>query len=247
MAPRFTEGDVIKDPMKDTYVSVEDEARNIPYANVPSSVTREINGKVGTKTGNYPTTVTYIDEEGNTQTTGGFYDTADGPFSFLNRLSELQKQNLLQTLYAKGLYEGRTPSFTNSANDQFAIRNLFTKANDEGKDWQSVFLDIQELPDVPNLSGGRKVTVTNPADIKYVLKQTAQKLLGRNVDEATMERFVQAVQAEERRSAYGSTQAADIGVQAEEQIKEEFAVEERASRMADFAGVMDQMIKGLAV
>jgi hypothetical protein len=225
-----------------------DDYRNVRSSEMPVQVTTEKDSKVGTKTGKYPTTRPYTDAEGNVRQQPAFYNVDDDAFYFLKSLGDVERGIILSNLYRKGAYEGRTPGNGLSSADIFAFGKVLKEANYEGAPWQNVYASILGRPDFVQVSGGgARVRLTNPDDIKYVLNQTAQKLLGRSVDDVTAQRFVDAVQAEERRSAYGGSQAADMGVQAEEQIKQQFAAEERASRMADFAGVMDQMIKGLAV
>lgn len=225
-----------------------DDYRNVGSSEMPVQVTTERNNKVGTKSGKYPTTRPFEDASGNISDQGAFYNVDDDAFFFLKSLGEVERGIILGNLYRKGAYEGRTPGNGTSSADIFAFGKLLKEANFEGTPWQTVYASVLGRPDfVQPSGGGTRVRLTNPDDIKYVLAQTAQKLLGRNVDDVTAQRFIDAVHAEERRSAYGGSQAADMGVQAAEQIKEQFAAEERSSRMADFAGVMDQMIKGLAV
>jgi hypothetical protein len=226
---------------------LQDYYRNVPFSGLPETVTDEVAGRVGTKTGKYPTTRTFRDSNGAVRTSPAFYNLDDA-FTILRSLGEVERGIILGTLARKGTYEGRTPGAGTSTNDVFAFSNLLLEANDEGTDWRNVYASVLGRPDfTPSSGGGTRIRLTNPDDIRYVLNQTAQKLLGRSVDDATTQKFIDAVQAEERRAAYGGSQAADMGVQAAEQIKEQFAAEERSSRMADFAGVMDQMIKGLAV
>jgi hypothetical protein len=225
-----------------------DDYRNVRSSEMPIQVTTEKDSRVGTQTGKYPTTRPYTDESGNVRQQPSFYNVDDDAFYFLKSLGDVERGIILGNLYRKGAYEGRTPGNGLSNNDIFAFSKLLKEANFEGTPWQSVYASVLGRPDFEQpRGGGVGVRLTNPDDIKYVLNQTAQKLLGRNVDDVTAQRFIDAVQADERRAAYGGSQAADMGVQAEQQIKEQFAAEERSSRMADFAGVMDQMIKGLAV
>lgn len=59
-------------------------------------------------------------------------------------------------------------------------------------------------------SGKATVRVSNPLDIEAAVNQVAQQLIGRTLDDATMQRFVQAYQAAERGAAYGTTQAPNV-------------------------------------
>ena len=78
--------------------------------------------------------------------------------------------------------------------------------------------------------------------------------MGRAVDEKIADSFVSMIQAQERaRQEQYQTQSGgiveqtpDVGTLATKQIEEKFALEQRVQSAANAAGIIDNLVKGLA-
>lgn len=153
----------------------------------------------------------------------------------------------LNRLAALGLYGKSKPSSTGTqTRDISAVKNAMLYANAEG-----VTLDraIDLMAADPNIkakvAGGARVRTTAKQDLRQVFKQAAGSVLGRQLSDAEVEKFVRSYNAMEVSEAMGGAAAPSVQTAALQAVQAKAPDEAAAMGALQLAQLMDQSIKGL--
>lgn len=153
----------------------------------------------------------------------------------------------LNRLAALGLYGNSRPSSTGTmSRDISAVKNAMLYANAEG-----VTLDValNLMAADPNIkakvAGGARVRTTAKQDLRQVFKQAAGSVLGRQLSDAEVEKFVRSYNAMEVSEAMGGAAVPTAQTAALEAVEASNPEEAGAMKMLGYADVIDQLMKGL--
>jgi len=177
----------------------------------------------GTPYGAMPANVRYFD--------GDEYQIANfKPEEIAEIQQRMNKAGVLGKKYRIGLADDETIS---------AFKEVLGQANRTGTNWTSA---LGSLVSTPRQGTGLTYKVSNPDDIRKVIQQTASTVLGRSADTELVNRLVksyQQLQIQEQQGVIKSggmkTQAPELSVFAEEQLREKSGAEADAFRFAQAA------------
>lgn len=195
-----------------------------------------------------PTSFGYVGQslvDANGIITRGQYDPANEAYSELAKMDLAERQAFLNSLAARGLYGSSKPSPTGFDSKDFSAMGDFLRfANAQG-----VTSDVaysQFLTTFKATGGGRRIRTTAKEDIRAVFKDATRKMLGRDVTNDEIEKFVRAYEGKEITEGQGGAQAPSLQTAAEMQVEEQYGAEADAVRMASLFDILDKSIKGLA-
>jgi hypothetical protein len=178
----------------------------------------------------------------------GQYDADSEAVSELSKMTAAQRIDFQNKLSARGLYgkNGRPQGGTGfDSTDISVMREFLNYSNSQGLTREvalSRFLtEIQ-----PSVGMGKVIRTTAKQDIRSVFQDTTQKILGRNVSAAEIEKFVRAYERMEISEATGGVRAPNINVAAEQQVQQQFGPEAEAVGALGLFDILDKKIKGLA-
>ena len=156
-----------------------------------------------------------------------------------------ERKNFLNRLYQVGLYEGSKPSPSGfNSKDLSVMQDALDWAN-----WRGYTIDVAatmmatELGTVAN--AGNRVRTTAKEDLRSVFKQTASSILGRNLSDSEVEKFVRSYNQKEMSDAMGGPAAPTVATAAEEAVTAAAPDEAAAMGAATLMDLFDQKIKGL--
>lgn len=159
--------------------------------------------------------------------------------------SAAERKNFLNRLYQVGLYQGSKPSPTGfSSKDLSVMQDALDWAN-----WRGVEIDVAatlmptELGTVAN--GGNRIRTTAKEDLRTVFKQTASSVLGRQLSDSEVEKFVRSYNQKEVSDAMGGAAAPNPQVAAQEAVTAAAPDEAAAMGALTLTNIFDDMIKGL--
>lgn len=172
----------------------------------------------------------------------------DEAFSEIARFgTPTERSAVLNRLAALGLYGKSKPSSTGMmSRDISAVKNAMLYANAEG-----VTLDValNLMAADPNIkakvAAGARVRTTAKQDLRQVFKQAAGSVLGRQLSDAEVEKFVRSYNAMEVSEARGGAAAPTAQTAALEAVEASNPEEAGAMKMLGYADVIDQLMKGL--
>lgn len=172
----------------------------------------------------------------------------DEAFSEIARFgTPAERSAVLNRLAALGLYGNSKPSSTGTmSRDISAVKNAMLYANAEG-----VTLDValNLMAADPNIkakvAAGARVRTTAKQDLRQVFKQAAGSVLGRQLSDAEVEKFVRSYNAMEVSEAMGGAAAPTAQTAALEAVEASNPEEAGAMKMLGYADVIDQLMKGL--
>lgn len=172
----------------------------------------------------------------------------DEAFSEIARFgTPAERSAVLNRLAALGLYGNSKPSSTGTmSRDISAVKNAMLYANAEG-----VTLDValNLMAADPNIkakvAGGARVRTTAKQDLRQVFKQAAGSVLGRQLSDAEVEKFVRSYNAMEVSEAMGGATAPTAQTAAMQAVEASNPEEAGAMKMLGYADVIDQLMKGL--
>ena len=178
----------------------------------------------------------------------GQYDPDKEAVSELARLTTAQRIDFQNKLSARGLYgkNGRPQGGTGfDSTDISVMREFLHYANDAGKTLKAALPQFL-AENQPSVGMGRTIRTTAKQDIRSVFQDTTQKILGRNVSAAEIEKFVKAFESMEIKEGMGGVRAPNIGVAAEQQVQQQFGPEAQAVGALSLFDILDRKIKGQA-
>jgi len=176
----------------------------------------------------------------------GQYDPDKEAYSELAKVGNATERiAFLNSLAARGIYGSSKPSTTGFDTQDISAMKVFLRfANTQG-----VTSDVaysQMLTTFKGGGGGRRIRTTAKEDIRSVFKDATRKMLGRDVSNDEIEKFVRAYEGKEITEAKGGVKAPSLQTAAEGQVEQQFGGEAKAIGMANLMDLMDKKIKGLA-
>lgn len=177
--------------------------------------------------------------------TRGQYDPSKEAYSELAKMDLAERQAFLNSLAARGLYGSGKPSPTGFDSKDFSAMGDFLRfANSQG-----VTSDVaysQFLTTFKATGGGKRIRTTAKEDIRAVFKDATRKMLGRDVTNDEIEKFVRAYEGKEITEGQGGVQAPSLQTAAEMQVEQQYGAEAGAVGMLSLFDILDKSIKGLA-
>lgn len=175
----------------------------------------------------------------------GTYDEA---YQELAKMDPAERRGFLTSLQKLGVYEGSKPSTTGFDNRDFAaVSRAMLYANVKG-----VTLDVALalMASDPSIAtgvgvGGPAIRTTASQDLRAVFRQATQQVLGRDVPDKEIEKFIRAYQGMEVSEQRGGATAPSPQVAAVEQVQEQYQAEADGVGMMRLAEAFNQAIRGL--
>jgi hypothetical protein len=159
--------------------------------------------------------------------------------------SVTERKNFLDRLYQVGLYGGSKPSPSGFASrDLSAMQDALDWAN-----WRGYTIDVaatimaKELPTVAN--GGNRIRTTAKEDLRAVFKNAAGTVLGRQLSDSEVEKFIKSYNQKEMVEGGGGASAPTASVAAEEAVMGAAPEEAQAMGALSLTNIFDSVIKGL--
>ena len=176
--------------------------------------------------------------------TRGQYDPSKEAYSELAKMDLAERQAFLNSLAARGLYGSGKPSPTGFDSKDFsAMADFLHFANVQGV---TVDVAYSEFLTMFKAKGGKRIRTTAKEDIRAVFKDATRKMLGRDVSNDMIEKFVRAYEGKEITEGQGGVKAPSLQTAAEMQVEQQYGAEADAVRMASLFDILDKSIKGLA-
>jgi hypothetical protein len=174
----------------------------------------------------------------------GQYDEGEA-YAELTKMTAGERRAFLNRFAALGLYGNSKPSLSGFEDrDLSVVREAMRVANAEG-----YTLDVTQsilATKYPKAEGtGRRIRTSPKADLRAVFKRTAGELLGRQLSDTEVERFVKAYTGMEVTEQKGGAVAPSAQVAAEGQIMRRQGTEAAAVGALQLAKIMEQKIKAL--
>ena len=178
----------------------------------------------------------------------GQYDPDAEAVSELSRLSTTDRTDLQNKLASLGLYgkNGRASGGTGfDSTDLSVMREFLNYANSKGLTVDAALPTL--LSEVkPVVGTGRVIRTTAKQNIRSVLQETTQKILGRSLSPNEIEKFVKTYERMEITEAMGGVRAPNLAVAAEQQVQQRFGPEAQAVGALGLFDILDRKIKGQA-
>lgn len=185
--------------------------------------------------------------DSNANISRGQYSEGEAYAELARFKSPGERKALLNILYSKGLYTGNAqPSGTGFSNaDINAMQQFLLYANAKGRTVDAALpLFMSEVGN----SSGTSVTSFRPTsnqDIKAVFNQAAGNVLGRQLSDAELQKFIKSYHAQEAGQAAGGSMAPSLQTAATEAARAASPDEANAMGALQLTNVFDNMIKGL--
>jgi len=177
--------------------------------------------------------------------TRGQYDPASEAYSELAKMDLAERQAFLNSLAARGLYGNSKPSATGFDTKDFSAMGEFLRfANAQGVTSDVAYSQL--LTTFKATSGAKRVRTTAKEDIRAVFKDATRKMLGRDVSNDEIEKFVKAYEGKEITEGTGGVKAPSLQTAAELQVEQQYGAEAGAVGMLSLFDILDKSIKGLA-
>lgn len=178
---------------------------------------------------------------------------ARGQYSEDEALSEIarfgtvaERAAVLNRLAVLGLYGKSRPSSTGvSSRDISAVKQALLYANTEGVTLDVALNLMAADPNIKAKASGGRVRTTPKQDLRAVFKQATQSVLGRDLSDAEVERFIRSYNAMEVSEAMGGAVAPSAQTAALESAQVAAPDEAGAMQLLGYANVIDQLMKGL--
>ena len=180
------------------------------------------------------------------------YSTSEA-YAELAGLGDTSKRRaFLNRLYALGVYGKSRPTVTGFASrDQNAMAQAMLYANANGVTVDVALTMMAADPNIQanikavGVSSRARVRTTPTQDLRAVFKQASQNILGRDLSDDEVDKFVRSYNASEVREARGGVAAPTPGTAAQEAVRGAAPVEAGAMGMLRLAEIMDQSLKGI--
>lgn len=156
-----------------------------------------------------------------------------------------ERKNFLNRLYQVGLYQGSKPSPSGFATkDLSAMQDALDWAN-----WRGYTIDVAATMMATELGTvaptGNRVRTTAKEDLRSVFKQAAGSVLGRQLSDSEIEKFVKSYNQKEMTEAMGGATAPTAAVAAQQAATAAAPDEAAAMGALTLTNIFDDMIKGL--
>lgn len=172
-----------------------------------------------------------------------------------NELAKLgtsaERAAFLNILAANGVYGNSKPTSTGfESRDLSAMQEAMRYANAKGVTLDVAVRLMAVDPAVKAwrsgmTGGGARIRTTAKEDLRSVFRQATAQVLGRDLSDAELERFVKSYNAAEVREATGGPAAPSVQTAAMQAAEAAAPEEAGAMKMLGYADVVDQLMKGL--
>lgn len=159
--------------------------------------------------------------------------------------SVTERKQFLNTLYSVGVYGKQKPSDTGFApRDITAMQQALRWAN-----WKGRTVDVAApmmLAEIgPIQQPGTRVRTTPKQDLQSIFSKTASSILGRQLSQKEIDKFVKAYNQQEVSEAQGGAFTPSASVAAEQAVMAAAPEEADAMGALTLTNIFDSMIKGL--
>ncbi len=168
--------------------------------------------------------------------------------SELSRMTKADRDLFQNALASRGLYgkNGRPIGGTGFGTEDISVTKEFIRyANGEGLTIEAA-LEKFLSETKPYVPPRRVIRTTAKQDIRSVLQETTQKILGRSLSPNEIEKFVKTYERMEITEAMGGVRAPSLPVAAEQQVQQQFGPEAQAVGALGLFDILDKKIKGQA-
>lgn len=159
--------------------------------------------------------------------------------------STKERKDFLNRLYQVGLYQGSKPSASGFSNKDISVMQDAL----DWSNWRGYTIDVAATMMATELgtvaSTGNRVRTTPKEDLRSIFKQTAGSVLGRQLSDSEVEKFIKSYNQKEMSEAAGGAFAPTASVSAEEAVMAAAPAEAQAMGALSLTNVFDDVIKGL--
>ena len=181
------------------------------------------------------------------------YSASEAYAELARRGDAADRGAFLNRLYALGIYGKSRPTVTGFAQrDQNAMAQAMLYANANGVTVDVALTKMAADPNVQanikaiGVGGAARVRTTPKQDLRSVFKQASQNILGRDLSDDEVDKFVRAYNASEVTEARGGAAAPSVATAAQEAVMSAAPEEAGAMQMLGYANAVDQLMRGLA-
>lgn len=134
-----------------------------------------------------------------------YYDPSNDAGAVYAGMSPTDRTAILTTLYQKGFYS--SGSVGEYASDVLAVARWLEASNNAGVTRDRFLFELGASPNVnaPRSGGGRRISVTNPNDLKAVARKVSLDGIGRELSDEELNGFVTYFQNLERKAQTGQS------------------------------------------
>ena len=159
--------------------------------------------------------------------------------------STKERKDFLNRLYQVGLYQGSKPSASGFSNKDLSVMQDAL----DWSNWRGYTIDVAATMMATELgtvaSTGNRVRTTPKEDLRSIFKQTAGSVLGRQLSDSEVEKFIKSYNQKEMAEAAGGAFAPTASVSAEQAVTAAAPAEAQAMGALSLTSVFDDVIKGL--
>lgn len=172
--------------------------------------------------------------------------SSDEAYAELAKFTPVERRNLLNRFQQLGIYGKSKPSNSGFATrDLSAMREAMLWANANGVTIEAAqTLMAAEVGFTPS-GAAKRIRTTPKQDITAVFRQAASSVLGRQLSDSEINKFVKSYNKMEITEATGGAIAPNVSVAAEQFVKTGSPEEAQAMGALTLTNIIDNAIKGL--
>jgi hypothetical protein len=172
--------------------------------------------------------------------------SSDEAYSILASYTPAERRGILNRFQQLGLYGKSKPSNSGFATrDLNATRQAFLYANAEGYTLDVAATMMVAEPGFSMGGGGSRVRTTPKQDLTSVFRQASSSILGRQMSDAQLAKFVKAYNNMEMAEATGGAVTPNVNVAAQQFVQTGAPEESTAMGALTLTNIIDKAIKGL--
>lgn len=159
--------------------------------------------------------------------------------TILTGLDDVRLKQVQEILKRKGWYGSSERGNGFMPQDLNAFQNFYETAKAKGLDWETALTQVQKGPDfVLGSSGVNKVP--SAIDLKEVLQRTALTVVGRKLDDKSVDNLVSSYQAASNGTATTDAPAADTFFKSH--IEQKYGAESDATKYLSAIGTVSRVL-----
>ena len=167
-----------------------------------------------------------------------YYDLNNEPEQIWYSMNPQLRLNVISTLKSKGVSVSTPDMQLNAFGD------LLRTSNALGVDWKTALNRFEQLPSA-RTSGGPSYRVSNPADLKALVKAVFRETVGREANEAEANQFVAQYQQQQIQGQRGTVQAPSGEVAAQAFARQTAPREAGAYQLLNYIGMFADAARGI--
>ena len=157
----------------------------------------------------------------------------------LTGLDDTKRLEVQQILERKGWYGSTKRGNGFLPADLNAFQNFYEVAKSKGLDWQTALTQVRKGPDLV-LGSSAVNKVPSPIDLKEVLQRTALTVVGRKLDDKSVDNLVASYQAASNGTATTNAPAADTFFKSH--IEQQYGAESDATKYLSAIGTVSRVL-----